>query len=83
METESYPLDEATISVLADIKKAQTDFDAQPVVQQVRQNAIALDSQRQGALLLFYRQHKLEGNWRIADNGTELVKDAAPAAVQS
>lgn len=77
--TENYPLDEATIGVLAEIKKAQTDFEAQPVVQQVRQHTVAFESQRQGALLLFVRQQKLEGGWRVADNGRELVKDSAPA----
>lgn len=30
--------------------------------------------QLQGALTLFVRQHKLEGNWVIAENGKELVK---------
>jgi len=79
-EVENYPLDEATISVLADIKKAQDQFESDPVVRQVRQHDIALDGQRQGALIVFLRQHKLEGNWKVAPNGKELVKEkqAAP-----
>jgi hypothetical protein len=32
------------------------------------------ESQVQGALVLFIRQHKLQGNWQIAQNGRELVK---------
>ena len=35
---------------------------------------------RSGALVLFIRQHKLEGNWQLAENGRELVKGAAPVA---
>jgi hypothetical protein len=70
-EVENFPLDEATISVLADIKKAR---------EQIEASAISLEGQRQGALIVFLRQHKLDGDWRVADNGRELVKAKAPAA---
>lgn len=78
-EVENYPLDEATISVLADIKKAQDQFESDPIVRQVRQHDITLDGQRQGALIVFLRQHKLDGNWKVAINGKELVKEKQPA----
>jgi hypothetical protein len=61
-ETESYPLDEALITMLGEIN----------------QQMQTLQAQRQGALVLFIRQQKLEGNWQVAENGKELVK-APPA----
>ena len=33
-----------------------------------------MEMQLQGALLLFARQNKLEGNWDVDPNGRELVK---------
>jgi len=57
-EPERYPLDDAAISLLADLKSQMQ----------------RLDAQWQGALVLFIRQHKLQGNWNVADNGKELVK---------
>ena len=57
-EVENYPLDEAVIQLLADINN------------QIN----ALNQQRQGALVLFIRQQKLQGNWAVAENGKELVK---------
>ena len=61
-EVENYPLDDALISMLAEIN----------------QQMIPLQAQRQGALVLFIRQHKLQGNWQVAENGKELVKVPAP-----
>lgn len=61
-EQENYPLDDAMISLIADIRTQM-----QP-----------LQLQLQGALVLFIRQHKLDGNWVIADNGRELAKAAMP-----
>ena len=59
---ENYPLDEALITMLGEIRlQMQT-----------------LQAQQQGALVLFVRQHKLQGNWQVAENGRELVKAAAP-----
>jgi hypothetical protein len=60
-EVENYPLDDALIIMLGEINQQMT----------------ALQAQRQGALVLFIRQQKLEGNWQVAENGKELVK--APA----
>jgi len=68
-EAENFPLDDALISLLADIKTHQ---------QQVEQQVMALNAQRQGALVLFIRQHKLQGNWQVAENGKELVKAPEP-----
>ena len=62
---EMFPLDEAAITLLADIKT------------QMR----VLDAQWQGALVLFIRQHKLQGNWQVAENGRELVKAPVPAPI--
>jgi hypothetical protein len=60
-EVENYPLDDALITMLGEINQQMN----------------ALQAQRQGALVLFIRQQKLEGNWQVAENGKELVK--APA----
>jgi hypothetical protein len=38
------------------------------------EQAAAFAHQRQGALTLFVRQHKLQGNWQVAPNGRELVR---------
>jgi hypothetical protein len=53
-----YPLDEAAITLLADIRT------------QMRM----LEAQFQGALVLFIRQQKLGGNWQVSENGREIVK---------
>lgn len=67
-ESDLFPLDEAAITLLADIKS------------QMRM----LDAQWQGALVLFIRQHNLKGNWQVSENGRELVKapDRAPIPLQ-
>jgi hypothetical protein len=64
---DNFPLDDAAIGLLADIKV------------QMR----ILDAQWLGAQVLFIRQHGLKGNWQIAENGRELVRvpDRVPAAV--
>ena len=33
-----------------------------------------MEMQLRGALLLFLRQHGLDGNWQISSNGKELVR---------
>ena len=53
-----YPLDDAAISLLADLKA----------------NIDVLNAQWNGALVLFIRQHKLVGNWAVAPNGRELIR---------
>lgn len=40
----------------------------------LRRDALAIEARAQGALMLYLRQHGLEGAWRIAENGRELVK---------
>jgi hypothetical protein len=66
-ETDIYPLDEAAITLLADIRT------------QMRM----LEAQFQGALVLFIRQQKLTGNWQVSENGREIVKvqQNAPVAL--
>jgi len=66
LDGENYPLDDASIQMLAEIG------------QQIQ----TLNAQRQGALVLFIRQHKLEGNWQVAENGRELVRAPAMQASQ-
>lgn len=55
---DTYPLDEAAIEILAEINQQQA----------------ALNASMNGALSLFAKQHKLQGQWRLASNGKELVK---------
>lgn len=55
---EIVPLDDALVALLGEYA----------------QQAAALDGQRRGALMLFMRQHGLQGNWRLSDNGRELVR---------
>ena len=55
---EVYPLDDAAVSLLADL----------------RANIDMLNAQWNGALVLFIRQHKLAGNWIVASNGRELIR---------
>lgn len=57
-ESDVYPLDDAAISLLGDIRA------------QMR----ILEAQFQGALVLFIRQQKLVGNWQVSDNGREIVR---------
>jgi hypothetical protein len=68
-ESDMYPLDDAAITLLADIRT------------QMRM----LEAQFQGALVLFIRQQKLTGNWQVSENGREIVKvqQNAPATLQS
>lgn len=60
-EQENYPLDDSMIEILAE----------------ANQQIAGINQRLQGALILFLRQHKLEGNWQVAPNGKELVKQAA------
>lgn len=62
-EVENYPLDEAMIQLLAELDQQMQPFQLQA----------------QGALVLFLRQHKLQGNWRVAENRRELVKQPVAA----
>ena len=73
MEAENYPMDESLIAILGEIKTAQ--------LQLVKQSD-ELTATFRGALVLFIRQHHLEGNWQVAENGRELVKqEAVPVPV--
>jgi len=57
---EAYPLDETAIAMINELKEQMKPF-------QIAVNAI---------LTYFVRQHKLAGNWQVADNGRELVQQA-------
>lgn len=74
---ENFPLDEAMIEILAQIQGQFAELQ-----KQVDAEAMKLNATRQGALVLFIRQHRLDGNWRLADNGRELVRDIAAAPVK-
>jgi len=60
-EQENYPLDDSMIELMTE----------------ANQQIAGINQRLQGALILFLRQHKLEGNWQIAPNGRELVKQTA------
>lgn len=62
--TEAYPLDDAAIEAIAEL-------DAQERNLTVARSAI---------LSYFLRQQKLTGNWVLAPNRRELVKQSAPVA---
>lgn len=64
-EVENYPMDDALIAVMSEVKTA---------MEQLVRAAQDLELQRKGALILFIRQHNLQGNWNVAENGRELVK---------
>ena len=53
-----YPLDDVAIALFA----------------QGLKQIEAVNAEMSGALKLYLRQHKLEGNWRLADNGRELQR---------
>jgi hypothetical protein len=57
-----FPLDDACIEML-------TELAAQ---------ARTLDVSRNAVLTYFAKQHKLQGNWQLAENGRELVRAGAP-----
>lgn len=57
-ERDTYKLDEETIILFREIK------------QQIQ----LLNAQGQGVLALYLRQHKLDGQWVVADNGIELQR---------
>ena len=61
-EENTYPLDEASIEHFADID------------QQERVLAASLATARTTILACFLRQHKLPGNWRVAENKREIIK---------
>lgn len=63
---------DAPITVAAEI--VPLDDDLLALFAEFDRRAITLNGERQGALELFLRQHKLTGNWRLAENGRELVR---------
>ena len=66
---ESFPLDDAGIETVAELDQKMREVEA------VRGNIIAATN---AVLTYFVRQHKLAGDWKLAANRRELVKEAAP-----
>lgn len=62
MNGETYPLDDAAIELLAELRE------------QIRAANIASNA----VIALFAKQHGLTGRIRIADNGRELILEAKP-----
>jgi hypothetical protein len=62
---ERFPLDEHMIALLT----------------QLNEQILAIQAMRNGALLLFLRQHDLAGAWRIADNQKEILRMPNPTPV--
>lgn len=65
-QQETFPLSEEIIQLLGEVN---TEIQR-------------LNAQAQGAVILFLRQHKLQGDWRVAPNNRELVKNPATARIQ-
>lgn len=61
-QVEHYPLDEPAIELFAEGRK-QIDI---------------INAQMQGAFRLYLKQHKLQGDWKLSDNGKELDRVTAP-----
>jgi hypothetical protein len=57
-ENDMFPLDDAAIQLLSDLRS------------QMR----LIEAQFQGALVLFIRQQGLKGSWQVHENGRELVR---------
>ena len=55
---ETYPLDESMIALMEDLN----------------QQLVMVQAARNGALMLYLRQHKLSGGWKVADNLREIVR---------
>jgi hypothetical protein len=66
-EPELFPLDEAAIEAIQDLDKQETQLVEASKNINVARNAI---------LSYFLRQHKLEGNWQLAENRKELMRQA-------
>jgi len=60
------PLDDETAALFAEI----------------HENIRMLTAQAQGVLALYLRQHKLTGQWKLADNGKELRRITQPLTME-
>jgi hypothetical protein len=63
---------------LAGPKRIKMDEALLAMLSENTQQAISIQACRQALLVLFIRQNKLEGNWRIDTNGRDLVRDEQP-----
>lgn len=73
-EPELFPLDEAAIEAVDELHNKE-----QQLATAIREVNIA----RNAMLSYFLRQHKMSGEWRLADNRREMVRVPAPAPVET
>jgi len=69
-QVEAYPLDKLSADMIAELR--------QQAQQQLRDTRVAENA----ILSRFLREHKLEGNWRLAENASELIKVAEQPGAQ-
>lgn len=69
MDNEIYPLDDAAVGFIAEKLRE---------IEALKQDVQLLEAALNGALTYFARLHKLEGQWKLADNRRELVREASP-----
>jgi len=72
-QPEVFPLDDAAIETLSEL-----DTNERQLIEASKNINVA----RQAILSYFLRQHKMKGNWRLADNKRELVLQPAETAPQ-
>ena len=72
-EPELFPLDEAACQMVAELDEQE---------KQIQQNLTQIQTARNAILAYFLRTHKLAGNWQVAANRRELVRQPEPQPVQ-
>lgn len=70
--TDLFPLDEAAIESIAEL-----DGQEKRLIDAAKELNVA----RQAILSYFLRQHKMSGNWTLAENRKELLRNPEPAPV--
>lgn len=71
-EPEMFPLDEAAIESIQEL-----DAQEKRIIDAAKEINVA----RQAILSYFLRQHKMTGNWTLAENRKELTRNPEPAPV--
>lgn len=69
MDNEIYPLDDAAVEFIAEKLRE---------IEALKQHAQLLEASLNGALSYFARLHGLEGQWQLAANKRELVRETKP-----
>lgn len=64
-------------------KEVNLDDATRAYVAELNQVAMNAGQQMQAALQLFIRQNKLEGNWRLGEDGTKIIRADAPQVVEA